>query len=564
MTSAENDKVEFKLKLFSSFILILFLSPYLLFGEDVRIWIHDNLDSVLIYFKTLTKSGSEFASNETIVPGFMGGLPRACFISEYYFTLWLYHFLSPFTAYVFNLFFLHTAALIGAVLLLEKYIMSGQKLVIIYLVALCFALMPFWSHACLSIAGQPLLLYAFLNVRSGTSKYSDWAIIAIFPLFSALIFSPVFFVFFIFLIWLRDFIKYRKMNLMFLGAISLITIIYMFVEYRLILSFFVAPDFISHRTEFSNRDLIYNLKTLIEQTFHHFKTAQYHADSIHFPYLLFTAIIATGIGVYYKNKQSYLIIKLLAIALVIIFFYKVMDYTRVYNISRNLKFLALFQIDRFYTLYPLLWLLILGYSANILSGVKIKTINVVLFLLLFTQIGYSFFSSPTVRYTLMDKIGSSENIPEKAVRFNDFYSEKLFSIIKNGIKEPQTSYNVVNIGIDPAITIYNGFQNLDMYVANYPLEYKHKFREIMVKELDKNPKKKKYFDMWGSRCYLFVSEIDSLEINNLELNYTVLKSMNCQFIFSSKKINNEADNLKFIYRLSGNDYLKNVYIYKLL
>ena len=48
-TSITNNNKQLKLKLLCGLIFFVFLLPYFLFGEDVRIWTHDNLDSVLIY-----------------------------------------------------------------------------------------------------------------------------------------------------------------------------------------------------------------------------------------------------------------------------------------------------------------------------------------------------------------------------------------------------------------------------------------------------------------------------------------------------------------------------------
>jgi hypothetical protein len=559
-----NTNMELKLKLLYGFVLLLFLSPYFLFGENARIWTHDNLDSVFIYLKALANSGKLCAPNNAIIPDMMHGLPRACFGSEYNFTMFLYYFFNSFTAYTINLVFLHAVAMIGSVLLLKKFVLPHQSPLVIYSLALCFALMPFWSHACLSIAGQPLLLYAFLNIRNHTQQYTDWLIIVLFPLFSILIFSPIFFIFCISVFWLYDSIKHKKINWLFLFSIFLITCVYLLVEYRLVLSFFVAPDFISHRTEFSNQNIIASFKTVLTESWKYFKSAQYHANSIHFPYVFLLSAISLILAFIYKNKQGLKIGALLILAGSIMFFYKFMDYEKMIQLTKNIKILTLFQVDRFYTLFPLIWFLILALSSDVILKVNKKIFSTVLLIFLCVQIGFSFYSSPTFRYSYSERLFPKTKFPEKITRFKDFYAESVFLPIKNGINEPQTNYHIVNIGIDPAITVYNGFQNLDMYVANYPLDYKHKFREIMVKELDKNPKKKKYFDKWGSRCYIFASEADSTEINNLELNYEVLKSMDCRFLFSSKKINNVSQNLKFIYCVPGNDYLKEVYIYKVL
>ncbi|MBO5281674.1 MAG: hypothetical protein J6B43_00890, partial [Lachnospiraceae bacterium] len=61
----------------------------------------------------------------------------------------------------------------------------------------------------------------------------------------------------------------------------------------------------------------------------------------------------------------------------------------------------------------------------------------------------------------------------------------------------------MSLGITPAAALYNGFYCLDGYSNLYPLEYKHEFREIIARELEKSEGVRVYFDAWGNRCYLF-------------------------------------------------------------
>ena len=74
----------------------------------------------------------------------------------------------------------------------------------------------------------------------------------------------------------------------------------------------------------------------------------------------------------------------------------------------------------------------------------------------------------------------------------------------------------------------------------------------MEKELAKSEKNQVYFDTWGSRCYLFVSELEnnrymntrekSKAIQNLEINSEALYDMGGRYIFSAVEILNYKDN----------------------
>ena len=60
-----------------------------------------------------------------------------------------------------------------------------------------------------------------------------------------------------------------------------------------------------------------------------------------------------------------------------------------------------------------------------------------------------------------------------------------------------------SLGISPAPALMHGFYTVDGYSNNYPLEYKHRFREVIAPEIEKNEEVRVYFDTWGNRCYLF-------------------------------------------------------------
>jgi hypothetical protein len=93
---------------------------------------------------------------------------------------------------------------------------------------------------------------------------------------------------------------------------------------------------------------------------------------------------------------------------------------------------------------------------------------------------------------------------------NQYLSPRLFEKIKGRIGIPVTDYRVVSVGIAPAVAAGNGIYCLDAYVADYPLSYKKKFRQIVASELSLNEKWRKYFDNWGSRCYVFSAALDRL------------------------------------------------------
>ena len=110
----------------------------------------------------------------------MNGLARHCFTSGLDVITWLLLLFEPFTAYVLNELFIRLIAFVGMYLLLKHHFLDREKdALIIFGVSLCFSFLPFYSMFGLSVAGQPLLLYAFLNLRRQKQSIVDFLVIFI-------------------------------------------------------------------------------------------------------------------------------------------------------------------------------------------------------------------------------------------------------------------------------------------------------------------------------------------------------------------------------------------------
>ena len=95
--------------------------------------------------------------------------------------------MSPFGAFVFCELFGKIVALVGMVLLLRRHLTPNAPNIIIFGVALSFALLPFYPCMGLNVAGQPLLFYALLNFRDRDSAVHNWLIVGLFPFLSSLV-----------------------------------------------------------------------------------------------------------------------------------------------------------------------------------------------------------------------------------------------------------------------------------------------------------------------------------------------------------------------------------------
>lgn len=195
------------------------------------------------------------------------------------------------------------------------------------------------------------------------------------------------------------------------------------------------------------------------------------------------------------------------------------------------------------------------------------TKGILIFSLLIIQIAVNLVHDPEYsRYLPIPNVKSEE------ISYRQFFSENLFNKIKDTIGEPQKDYRVASIGIHPSVAQYNGFYTLDGYQNYYPLPYKQQFRKIIAQELEKSNIWREYFDYWGSRCYLFSSEIpDFLStkekgriITHLDIDIQAFKDLEGRFIFSAAEIlNYKEDNLYLIGVFEDKDSVWRIFVYEI-
>jgi hypothetical protein len=254
-----------------------------------------------------------------------------------------------------------------------------------------------------------------------------------------------------------------------------------------------------------------------------------------------------------------------------------------------------FQI-RFFFYEPIIWMIIFSLSLNnILDFNKNSSINEDLILkkekksfllpqisrknfvilLILIQILYLFCYPGGFDYYQSGGVGLIIDKVTNKISFEEYYSPNLFLKINQYINEPQNTYKVGSIGLDPAIATYNGYYTIDGYDRNYLLSYKLKFRKIIEKELIKIGKDN-YYDNWGIKCYLYISNISNERggIDNcmkksniikkdLSFNASAFRELGGNYIFSAVEIeNSKENNLIFLHSFIDNQSPWKIWLYK--
>lgn len=228
------------------------------------------------------------------------------------------------------------------------------------------------------------------------------------------------------------------------------------------------------------------------------------------------------------------------------------------------------QFSRIHWLHPLLWYVLFAVSLRMINdGLPVGRVDSGKILALALIVLQIVVILPNTWATSAARVAN-----HRPLTYREFVAEEMFQQIEDDIGLPQESYRVISIGFHPSVAQFNGFYTLDGYFNNYPLEYKHRFRNIIAYELAKNSQVRDYFDNWGSRCYILTAEIGldfyitkdrGIVLNNLELNVTAMNEMNLSYIFSAVNITNHAsNNLQFIGLYQHPDSAWNVYVYEIL
>jgi hypothetical protein len=537
-------------------IILLYLSPLFILGENAHIRVHDNLDSNLAWYKVLKESGQIFGGVNSTIPQIINGLPRNALGTEFSGIVWLHAIFPTMIAYAISQSITRFFAFVGMYLLLKKHFLYEKKYAVITIgTALAFALTPFWPSGMLSTLGMPLALWAFLNIRNGEKGWKNYLVLALLPLYSSFVLGFFFFLFAMGIFWLTDVLRKKGWNWSFFFSILFMTSVFMLVEYRLVYSF-IYDDEPNTRDEYFHARLPFWWVTRL--TFKNFVLGHTHVMTVHGLFILLVTILALIVVIWKRLwQQEKVFVFLLALNFVLSAWYAFWFYKGWLPLTERFHFMDTFNFARFHFLRPLV--IYMGFALGLKIIWDYNTLK------------------NTIPYFILGQIVllclfNDEFIYRKKPTVKEFYAEELFQDIEKYIDRPLDSYRVASIGIHPAIAQYNGFYTLDTYNNFYPLTYKYAFREIMVKELAKNKRLRTYYDEWGGRCYIFTDQLgkhymfkknSSETLKNVQLNMEPFKQLGGEYIFSALPIENAAEiKLELENVFESNTAAWKIYLYK--
>ncbi len=535
-------------------VLLLYVLPYVWLGEGAHLTIHDNLDSdfIYLYLLKITRTAFDFDLT-TSIPNVMNGVPRSAFRTGLNLEVLSFYWLPPYTAQVVNFAAVHGIGFLGMYWLLKKHILPEPGWAFTRVaVAVLFALVPCYTVHGASVSGQPLLLFAFLNLlgrgpQRQASALANWLIIGLFPFYSFFVWAGLFICVALGLIGLVRMVQQKRLNGPYIGALLLLSGVYLASEWELIWGF-VYQTYVSQRVAFDYGQLrSLRLIDSLRRSADLFVWPMFNTGA--FLTLGILAVAGAGAWRAKQKNDSRAVLWLLGLPLlagVICLIHGLYHYVVVYFGTSSLGMkLRVFQFDRFYFLLPALWfiLLAMGLRQFRAGGWPNRVI-------LAGQLLLMVWANKEWRINVGKMTGFVTEAQYPSYRA--FFAQKQFARIRDFIGRQQADYRVICLGMHPSVAQFNGFHTLDSYQNNYPLPYKRAFRKIIATELAKGTQKMRvYYDAYGCRVYLYTAELGmnylfgktaNRSLNNLQIDSRALADLGGEYLISAVPIRSATQN----------------------
>lgn len=518
-------------------LAVVFL-PYMILQEGSVFEIHDQLDeSMMNYVLTARHLGA----NSKSMPELLGGINASGMQPSAVLFVGLYCLVPTFVAFLMQYGICFLSAFWGMYLCVKE--LTGSSILAVAMGG-CFCMLPLYPVYGLSQYGIPLLLYAFLCLWKQKHRMVSLVLVAFFGLTSHLVYTG----YAVLGLWglaLLVALLIRKRNCWIWIGFGELLAIYIMVNIGLFQEILLGGStYISHREEFVNYAMPF-WKTLWEV----FLNSAQHAPSLH-KYMVLPILVMLVAGAFLKKNEAEKTLYAASVAgmvflVGIAFFYALCKSAPIVEWKNSVSgFLHYFQVERFYWLYPAAWYLEFALLFAVWwrrTGGHIAKLLLLVVILLPTL---NLLKTNSMFYMNVNQINNGSGITGY-ISWESYYAEELMQQLEDVIGREKSEYRVAHLGISPAPSLMHGFYTVDGYSNNYPLEYKHQFRQIIAKELEKNEETRLYFDEWGNRCYLFngttgtywsLAKNSGVRYENLEFDMNALRSLGCEYLFSGGEI----------------------------
>jgi hypothetical protein len=600
-------------------VLLFMLTPLVLFGTNAIVTVHDNLDSLVPWYKMFHDNDLFFKFNaptkgfsemSTLYYGNMG----------FTFQSLMYSFCNTFTAYTLNYTFSVLFGTLSMYLLLNKTFSINRLLSAG--VSVCYAILPIYQGWNTAAGTLPLVIFAFFYFASRSNGRVSWktALLLFYPFFSY--FATI--GFFILGLWFAGTvivcIKNKKPNPDLIVGFIMLSAGYILTDLRLFYTMFILKTPLNRSIfSFYPDETAEELKAFPGLLKEYFADGYYHAASMQrkiilpfaklvsvllLPYLgsLIISKIKKGKTETAKTNNKIMLLFIIEAAVFVFSAAGALHDSGLLNgfVRSVIPVLAGFNWGRLWIFNRVLWTVIFALCLSLLMSVKnvavsfdsgVKKIilpqiflGITILALLFLQYAYimraptlyndsfkTWYNELVIKTGLAGKIpgGNPEEFASNNFSYKEFFSEDLFGAIKEDI-----GYNnemVAAFGYHPSVLMYNGFNCIDGYNNLYPLDYMLKFRTLIAPEFETNITDRDYYDSWGGRMYLYNANLTTVPTRNknvapveLHIDANIFRDVfNGKYILSRAEISNANElGLSFVKRYENKNSLYTIHLYK--
>jgi hypothetical protein len=602
-------------------IAAFFMLPFVLFGTNSIISIHDNLDSNIPWFKMFHDNGL-FLKFDAPTKGFCE-MSTLNYTVGFSFQSILYLIFSDFIAYTLNYYFSACFGFISMYILLKKILNLSSILNI--MIAVCFAFLSVFPGLGVPVGTFPFLIVVFCHFVFRDNNSFSWKVLLLlfYPFFSSFTLLGIFILGF----WLLGIIvlgiRNRKININLVIGFLLLCIGYILVDLRLFYVMFVLKTPLNRNImNVYPTDIVTQINVFIQALKGYGIKGYYHAasfqDKIIVPLAILVSLFSLVILFCKIKNQSGTLLKKIRVAFgetVIVKRLFLLEFTvfifsciaALYEsgLLNNfiLKFIPLltgFNWSRVFIFNRVLWYLIFALCLQFILEIKTiflkinaasftfkvelphllfqLVVGVViclqLFYIMIFPVNYNdqistWFNEIAVKTGIAKKLMPNRNY-DKFISYREFFAKDLFAKIKNDIS--YSDERVVALGYHPSVLMYNGFNCIDGYNNAYPLSYMQLFSDLLAPEFEINQAARDYYNRWGGRLYLFNSELSYLPTKDkntlpvkLNIDMNVFRNgFNGVYILSRAEISNsDALGLYLVKRYYDEESIYTIYLYKI-
>lgn len=547
---------------------------YFIPSGNHAIRIHDTFDGNFSTRDVLIKSGHFWDKDPTAkVPGIMNGLPRGVFPKFTELIGLMMYLFGSLNGFAITFLIARIIGFFGIYLFGRDHlkILPEQKGLLI-LLAVAFACLPLFVVQGVTVTGIPLLLWAFYNLIKKEKIKSSIVIFIIFGLWSQLVLVGFHIILILGILAVYYSIKTKKILWIPFISLMILAFTYISADYMLFYLHGIAKGFESSRGSFE-KELSLNFKGVIGGTVTSFFTGDFSTAN-YFGYI-FLPFVLYYLFLRFKEKENDSFnfgVIFFCVVLVSSFLINLLDWKGFAFFYEKFSFANTFNFKRFTNILPGFFFIMLSIMVFKITAQYKKSSFVFSSLFILTLLVFIWRGNISYNNSGFNNIGIKIE-KEEVVTFNQFFDPRLYHEIKMEMGKDSIT-NLIHFGLSPSPSKYAGIPVLDDYQGDYQKAYKIEFRKIIEKELNKSKKLEKYFDEWGSRCYLYSAKTfeNKLELKNgmsyqpeLSINTSQLKAMNCRYILSTVIIGNSVE-LKLALQkvMVSNVDRKKILLYKII